>query len=112
MILPIMLYAFCFGRQWHLRTRQIEDIKTLETMVGGFITNSSPFVDSTFTWPGADPGEGPGELAPPPPTPLFLDKTDARRAEKIFFGDFGGLSQSLDPALMALLVFKQFARRN
>ena len=30
----------------------------------------------------ADPGEGP---APPPP--LFLDQTEARRAEKYFFGD-------------------------
>ena len=52
-------------------------------MAGGFITNSSPFVDSTFTWPVAGPGEGPGGLAPP----LFLDKTDARRAEKNFLGD-------------------------
>ena len=78
--------ALCFlfsARQWHLRTRQIEDIRTLETMAGGLITNSSPFVDSTFTWPVAGPGEGPGGLAPP----LFLDKTDARRAEKNFFGD-------------------------
>ena len=32
----------------------------------------------------ADPGEGPGEPAPSPP-PLFLDQTDARRAEKILF---------------------------
>lgn len=90
-------------------------------MAGGFITNSSPFVDSTFTWPVAGPGEGPGGLAPP----LFLDKTDARRAEKHFLGDCSPplskglndrppprLSQRLDPALMALLVFKQFARRN
>ena len=52
-------------------------------MAGGFITNSSPFVDSTFTWPVVGPGEGPGGIAPP----LFLDKTDARRAEKIFLGD-------------------------
>ena len=51
-------------------------------MAGGFITNSSPFVDSTFTWPVAGPGEGSGGLAP---TSLFLDKTDARRAEKNFF---------------------------
>ena len=42
-------------------------------MAGGFITNSSPFVDSTFTWPVVGPGEGPGGIAPP----LFLDKTDA-----------------------------------
>ena len=84
-------------------------------MAGGFITNSSPFVDSTFTWPVVGPGEGPGGIAPP----LFLDKTDARRAEKIFWGDLpppplppSRVSQSLDPALMSLLVFKQFARRN
>ena len=32
----------------------------------------------------ADPGEGPGGPAPPP---LFLDQTEARGAEKIFFGD-------------------------
>ena len=40
----------------------------------------------------ADPGEGPGSRWPPPPsTPhprrLFLDQTEARRAEKIFFRD-------------------------
>ena len=29
----------------------------------------------------ADPGEGPGEPAPP----LFLDQTEAQRAEKDFF---------------------------
>ena len=52
-------------------------------MAGGFITNSSPFVDSTFTWPVVGPGEGPGGLTPP----LFLDKTDARRAQKNFLGD-------------------------
>ena len=52
-------------------------------MAGGFITNSSPFVDSTFTWPVVGPGEGPGGIAPS----LFLDKTDARRAEKNFLGD-------------------------
>ena len=33
----------------------------------------------------ADPGEGPGGEAGPPP--LFLDHTEARRAEKSFFGD-------------------------
>ena len=39
----------------------------------------------------ADPGEGP---APPP---LFLDQTEARRAEKIFLGGTGPpLSQGLD----------------
>ena len=31
----------------------------------------------------ADPGEGPGGARPPP---LFLDQTEARRAEKIFWG--------------------------
>ena len=30
----------------------------------------------------ADPGEGPGGPAPPLPPPLFLDQTEARRAEK------------------------------
>ena len=36
----------------------------------------------------ADPGEGPGGPAPPlPPPPLFLDQTEARRAEKNFSGD-------------------------
>ena len=30
----------------------------------------------------ADPGE-----SPPPPPPLFLDQTEARRAEKSLFGD-------------------------
>ena len=35
----------------------------------------------------ADPGEGPGSGWPPPPHPrrLFLDQTEARRAEKFFF---------------------------
>ena len=33
----------------------------------------------------ADPGEGPGEPSPPPPS--FLDQTKARRAEKKFFWD-------------------------
>ena len=32
----------------------------------------------------ADPGEGPGGPGGPPP--LFLDQTEARRAEKIFWG--------------------------
>ena len=58
----------------------------------------------------ADPGKGPG--APPPP--LFLDQTEARSAEKIFWGDRAPLplskgldrpppppvSQGLDPALL------------
>ena len=35
----------------------------------------------------ADPGEGPGGPAPPLPPPLFLDQTEARRAEKNFSGD-------------------------
>ena len=50
----------------------------------------------------ADPGEGPWGPAPPPP-PLFLDQTEARRAEKIFFGDRASphLSQGLDPALIS-----------
>ena len=34
----------------------------------------------------ADPGEGPGGCRPPPPPPrLFLDQTEARRAEKFFW---------------------------
>ena len=41
-------------------------------------------------------GRGPGGHAPPPP-PLFLDQTEARRAEKIFLGGTGPpLSQGLD----------------
>ena len=35
----------------------------------------------------ADPGEGPGGPAPPLPPSLFLDQTEARRAEKNFSGD-------------------------
>ena len=35
----------------------------------------------SLTYPVADPGEGPG--APP----LLIDQTEARRAEKNFFGD-------------------------
>ena len=34
--------------------------------------------------PVVDPGEGPGRARPPP---LFLDQTEARRAEKNCFGD-------------------------
>ena len=42
----------------------------------------------------ADPGEGP---PPPPPPPIFfLDQTEARRAENIFFGDPHLLSKGLD----------------
>ena len=55
----------------------------------------------------ADPGEGPGGVRPPP---LFLDQTEARRAEKHFFGrpppplskdldDRPPLSQGLDSAI-------------
>ena len=58
-----------------LEDEAVEDIRTLETMAGGFITSSSHFVDSTFTWPVSNQAEGHGGLAPP----LFLDKTDARR---------------------------------
>ena len=36
----------------------------------------------------ADPGEGPGP-APPAPHHLFLDQTEAQRAEKFFFGGGG-----------------------
>ena len=64
--------------------------------------------------PVADPGEGPREPAPPPPPPLFLDQTEARRAEKILLETgpplFQGsgwpgplLSQGLDPALIYFL---------
>ena len=38
-------------------------------------------------------GRGPG-------SPLFSDQTEARRADKIFFGDRPPLSQGLDPALL------------
>ena len=42
----------------------------------------------------ADPGDGPGGPAPPP---LFLDQTEAQRAEKIFLGHRPApLSQGLD----------------
>ena len=43
-----------------------------------------------FTTSVADPGEGPmgPALLPfPPPPPIFLDQTEARRAEKKFSGD-------------------------
>ena len=44
-----------------------------------------------------DPGEWPRWPGPPP---LFLDKTEAQRAEKIFLGDQAPpLSQGLDPPL-------------
>ena len=63
-------------------------------------------------WPGspfavADPGEGPG--GPSLPLPLFLDQTEAQRAEKKCFGDrpqppppppFISRSQGLDPVLI------------
>ena len=50
----------------------------------------------------ADPGEGPRGPAPPPP--LFLDQTEARGAEKHFFGDPPpppslSFSEGLDPPL-------------
>ena len=35
----------------------------------------------------ADPGAGPGSGLPPHPRRLFLDQTEARRAEKFFFRD-------------------------
>ena len=49
----------------------------------------------------ADPGEGPGGPAPsPPPHPLFLDQTEAQRAEKSFWRLSPPLSQGLnDPPL-------------
>ena len=41
-----------------------------------------------FTTSVADPGEGPmGPALLPPPPPIFLDQTEARRAEKKFTGD-------------------------
>ena len=40
--------------------------------------------------------EGPGDAASPPPPPLFLDKNEARRAEKNFFEAAPRLSQDLD----------------
>ena len=42
----------------------------------------------------ADPGEGPG--GPNPPPPLFLDQTEARRAEKNFLETPHPLSKGLD----------------
>ena len=48
---------------------------------------------------GADPGEGPGG----PGHPLFLDQTEAQRAEKTFIGElrtpYSPSSQGLEPAL-------------
>ena len=71
-----------------------------------------------FTTSVADPGEGPMGPAPltPPPPPIFLDQTEAQRAEKKFSGDrvphlsrglddrplLALLSQGLDPALLTL----------
>ena len=53
----------------------------------------------------ADPGEGPGWPPPPPSAPrrLFLDQTEARRVEKIFFRDrvpLSPLSQELGSILL------------
>ena len=45
----------------------------------------------------ADPGERPGGGGRPP---LFVDQTEARRAEKNFFSETTPLSQGLDPALL------------
>ena len=45
--------------------------------------------------PVADPEEGLGGLGPPP---LFLDQTEARRAEKILFGDRGQDLEDHPPA--------------
>ena len=48
----------------------------------------------------ADPGER-GRGGRPPPPPLFLDQTEARRAKNIFGGDRAPpLSQCLDSALV------------
>ena len=58
-----------------------------------------------MTFAVADPGEGHGEPAPPPP--LFLDQTETRSAKKFFEGldDLPPLSQGLGRALLwSLLV--------
>ena len=59
-------------------------------------SSTKPPVLKTHTWPVKNPGKG--------PAPLFLDQTEARRAEKKFFGDrpppTPPLSQGLDPALV------------
>ena len=79
----------CFlfsARQWHLRTRQIEDIRTLETMAGGGRVSSRivhPLLTVRLRGQWRVQGRGPGDS----PAPLFLDKTDTRRAEKNFLGD-------------------------
>ena len=52
--------------------------------------------------PVADPEEGPGGLASPPPLPLFLDQTEARRAEKIFFETGPPLIWRSDPQLKTI----------
>ena len=43
-----------------------------------------------------DPGEGPGEPGPPP---LFLNQTEARRAEKIFSQGLDGRASPLSEGL-------------
>ena len=64
-----------------------------------------------------DPGEGPGRAWPPS---LFLDQTEARRAEKNCFGDQTphpylwvlmtgpALSEGVDPPLIATSYIKTF----
>ena len=50
----------------------------LESLLGiGRRWNREKFVISV-----ADPGEGPGDLPPPPP--LYMDQAEAQRVEKIF----------------------------
>ena len=51
--------------------------------------------------PVADPGEGPG-------LPLFLGQTEARLAEKVFFGDRPRLSKGLDDPLPPLISWSGF----
>ena len=72
-----------------------------------YLTLSLPFHRQQLSYPVADPGEGPD-------LPLFLDQTEARRAEKTFFGrpcspfstglddpPLHHFSQGLNPALLS-----------
>ena len=72
----------------------------------------SSFLLVNYLWSVADPGEGPGGLPTPPS--LFLDQTEARRAEKkmlrlgppplliVWMTGTVPLSEGLDPPLAVL----------
>ena len=66
---------------------------SLIIMSSVIICGSPPHKGRKLKWGSVvDPGEGP--LPPPPPSPaLFLDQTEARRAEKIWGGDYTAASR-------------------